>query len=86
MASLVWTLPARQDVDEIYDFIAKSDGRPLIADNFTRELIQKCENYAAAFSAGNQIGTLRPNLGEHLRVFSYKRWVVVFLPIEEGMK
>ncbi|NOY28856.1 MAG: type II toxin-antitoxin system RelE/ParE family toxin [Planctomycetes bacterium] len=86
MASLVWTVPARQDVDDIYDFIANSDGRPLIADNMTREIIQKCETYAEAFSAGNLIGTLRPHLGEHLRVFSYKRWVVVFLPLEDGIE
>ena len=86
MSCLVWTIPARQDIDDIYVYIAHSDGRPLTADIFVSELVLRCESYAEAFAASHLIGTPRSDLGEQIRVFSHKRWVVVFRPIENGIE
>ena len=86
MARLVWAFHAKQDVDGIYDFIAHTDRRPLTADNVVRELALQCESYATAFADGNLIGTLRSDLGEQVRVFTHKRWLVVFRPIQDGIE
>jgi len=86
MASLVWTSPAKQDVDDIYDFIARRDRRPETAEKVVRELVLHCESYAEAFAAGNSIGTLRPSLGENVWVFTHKRWVIGFRPIQDGIE
>ncbi len=86
MASLVWTSPAKRDVDGIYDFIARRDRRPETAEKVVRELVFHCENYAKVFAAGNVIGTLRSDLGENIWVFTHQRWVVVYRSIEGGIE
>ncbi len=86
MPNLAWTATARQDVDEIYDYIGQRDGRPTVADNFVRELEQACDNYAAAFAAGHVLGSARSDLGESYRVVAHKRWVIIFRPIGGGIE
>ncbi len=86
MPTLVWTVTARQDIDDIYDYIGVRDGRPAVADAFVRQLDEVCEDYAAGFAAGHVMGTARSDLGESFRVFTHKRWVVVFRPIDGGIE
>jgi plasmid stabilization system protein ParE len=86
MALLNWSAQARVDVDDIYDFIARQDRRPLTADRAVQSLEKACEGYAEAFAAGSSIGTRRPTLGEGYRIFSHKRWVVVFRPAVDGIE
>ena len=85
MALLEWSAQARIDVDAIYDFIARQD-RPLTADRAVQGLAEACPKYAEAFSAGSSIGTRRPTLGKDYRVFSHKRWVVVFRPADGAIE
>jgi len=77
---------ARQNVDEIYDYIGQRDGRPTVADKFVIELEKVCGNYAAAFAAGHVLGSARSDLGESYRIIAHKRWVIVFRPIEGGIE
>lgn len=86
MATLVWSATARTDVDGIYQYIGEHERRPAAADKFVKYLVADCESYAAAFAAGSVLGTARPTFGESHRVFSHKRWVVVFRPIEDGIE
>ena len=86
MPVLAWSGLARQDVDDIYDYIGERDGRPATADKFARLLLEVCESYAAAFAAGSIIGTARSDLGESYREFTHKRWVIVFRPIQGGIE
>jgi toxin ParE1/3/4 len=86
MPTLAWTAMARQDVDDIYDYIGQQDGRPAVADKFVMQLEETCSQYAAAFAAGHVLGTDRSDLGESYRAIAHKRWVIIFRPIEDGIE
>lgn len=86
MSELLWSDDARRDVDDIYNYIARKNHRPLTADRFVRELDEACRKYAGIYAAGSEIGTPRDDLGDGLRVFTHKRWVVVFGPTSGGIE
>jgi plasmid stabilization system protein ParE len=86
MAKLQLSPQSRQDVDGIYDYIGRRDRRPATADKVVTELMRTCQSYADIFAAGSVVGTARPDLGETYRVFTHKRWVVVFRPIGDGIE
>ena len=86
MSVLDWSFASRQDIDEVYYYIGVRDRRPATADKVIGELRDACHSYADAFAAGSVIGTARSDLGEDFRVFTHKRWVVIFRPIEDGIE
>jgi toxin ParE1/3/4 len=86
MSRLQWSIEGRQDVDEVYHFIGQRDRRPATADAVVGELRDVCQSYADAFAAGSVLGTARADLGESFRVFTHKRWVIVFRPIDDGIE
>jgi toxin ParE1/3/4 len=86
MATLIWSASARDDVDRIYQYIGEHERRPAAADKFVKKLVADGESYAASFSAGSVLGTARPGFGESYRIFSHKRWVIVFRPLVDGIE
>jgi plasmid stabilization system protein ParE len=86
MSDLRWTAESRREVDEVYDFIARRDRRPATADKVVADLILACESLAEIFSSGSIIGTARPDLGDDTRLFTHKRWVIAFRPIDAGIE
>jgi toxin ParE1/3/4 len=86
MSTAEWTEPAEADAEDIYGWIAYRDGRLLTAKKVLRELRKTCDRYSKAFGAGAVLGTARPDLGESFRIFTHKRWVVIFRPIEDGIE
>jgi toxin ParE1/3/4 len=86
MSILRLTPQAQQDIDDIYDYIGRRDRRPATADLVVSELTQECQEYADIFARGSIIGTARHDLGESYRVFTHKRWVVVFRSIPDGIE
>jgi plasmid stabilization system protein ParE len=86
MASAKYTPEARQDLKEIALWIGRTDKRPTVAANVVRDLKRHCDEYGRAFAAGSTIGTPDPRLGPGYRVFSHKRWVVVFRESHGGIE
>jgi plasmid stabilization system protein ParE len=86
MGRLYISPKGNRDFDELFDYIAEKDGRPLTAENVTTELSAACQRYADIIAAGSTIGTARPDLGEDCRVFTHKRWVVVFRALGDGIE
>jgi plasmid stabilization system protein ParE len=86
MSYAPWTAPAEIDVEDIYGWIAIRDGRMQTAKKILREIRQTCDEYGAAFAAGSVLGTARTDLGESFRLFTYKRWVIVFRPTPLGIE
>jgi plasmid stabilization system protein ParE len=86
MPTAHWTHAAEADVEAIYEWIARRDGRRSTAKKNVRELRQQCDEYAEAFAAGSVIGTARPDLGDSHRLFAYKRWVIIFRPMAGGIE
>jgi toxin ParE1/3/4 len=81
MSRVERTLAAEQDLEEIGYYIAKQRC-PATAEKILREIHAKCSLYAGQ----PEMGTLRPDLGEHHRVFHHKRWVVIYRPIQDGIE
>ena len=82
MPQVIRTPTAARDLDEIYDCIAIESARPVAAERLIRDIVDKCELYATH----PKMGTSRPDLGDDFRVFSHKRYVVVYRPMADGIE
>ena len=82
MAKATWTRQANLDLEEIVFYLGVEQDRRRTARKIAREIRDKCEVHAIS----PLLGTARSDLGEGLRVFSHKRWVVVFRPHAEGIE
>lgn len=68
---------AERDLQDIAFRIAFEEQRPLTADRLIDELIGQAERLAD-LSRNTVLGTAAPEIGEGVRLFSYKRWVIIF--------
>jgi toxin ParE1/3/4 len=82
MAHASWLSAAERDLDEILAYIAVGQGRPLIAEQIAHQVREKCDLLANA----PMLGEARPELGPELRLFSYRRWAIVYRPTSSGVK
>jgi plasmid stabilization system protein ParE len=68
---------AERDLQDIAFHIAFTDRRPLTADRIIDELVAQA-NDLARLSPSTALGTAAPEIGPGVRLFSYKRWVILF--------
>ena len=71
------TEAAERDLRDIAFYVAFNDHRPQTADRIIDELITQADNLAR-LSKSSQMGTSCPELGDRVRLFSHKRWVIIF--------
>ena len=72
---------ADADLAEIAEYIGQRNRSPDAARRFLDNLHQKLQLYATQ----PEMGQLRPDLGERVRLFSFGNYVVVYRPIEDGI-
>ncbi len=72
---------AVQDLDAIYDYIGIQNQSPRAAARFLDALEAKFQLYAGQ----PQMGELRPQFGEDVRLFSFHTYVVVYRPVQDGI-
>ncbi|MCE9555059.1 MAG: type II toxin-antitoxin system RelE/ParE family toxin [Planctomycetes bacterium] len=77
-----WTPEAGQDLEDIVSYIALKEGRLSTAESVADEIHEKCETY----SKFPTLGTARPDLGPGYRVFTVKRWVIIFRPVDQQIE
>jgi toxin ParE1/3/4 len=82
MAPAEWTPTAKRELDEIHDFIGIERQCPSAAADLVREVHEKANLYAAQ----PELGTSREDLGEGIRVFSVKPYIVVYQVIQHGIE
>jgi len=82
MAHVVYLPEAREDLFEIWRFIATGSGSPDIADNFIDVVDDTCGIYASQ----PDMGQTRPELASGVRSFPVGKYVVFYLPTEEGIE
>ena len=82
MSRVQRTPAAEKDLDDIFDYIAVVDQRPETAAKLLRDIDEKCRTYAA----NPLMGAPRPELGNHYRSFTHKRYVIIYTPIEGGIE
>ena len=86
MAKALWTREARDDLKAIVLYVGRQHRGPGIAEKIAREIKAKADDYAGHFASGSVVGTHRPELGDDYRVFSHKRWVVIFRSHATGIE
>jgi plasmid stabilization system protein ParE len=69
MSKADWSEPAREDLKEIGRYIGRQQHRPSTAAKIMREI----RNYCDQLAISPYSGTARPDLGDDIRVTSYKR-------------
>ena len=78
------TEAAERDLQSIAFQIALVDRRPATADRIIDELIGQCFKLAEQ-SPVAVLGTAAPELGDGVRLFPYKRWVILFRYETDGV-
>jgi toxin ParE1/3/4 len=82
MPRLIRTPAAEEDLLEIAFYIAVEQNRPQTAERVIEDLIANCGEYAVSPS----IGAAAKTLGKDYRLFHFKRWVVIYRPIDDGIE
>lgn len=82
MAHVTWTPAAERDLEDIAYYIGVTDHRPSTAMRLIDQLVAKCQLYATQPAMGARY----PELGENLRLFRHKRYVVIYKPHEAGIE
>lgn len=84
MLKAIRTAAAEQDLESIGWQIAFGENRPDVARQILQALVQQCDEIAAL--AGNsRLGTAADELGPGVRLFSWRRWVIIFRYSGEGI-
>lgn len=86
MAKAKWTATARDDLTSIGRYIGRSEQRPSVAAKLIREIANQCDEYSEAFARGSVLGSDASYLDVGCRVFSHKRWVIVFESTGSGIE
>jgi plasmid stabilization system protein ParE len=83
MAAALRTTAANDDLRGIALQNGVESGRPAAAERIIDELINCCDRLADMASHA-RLGTRAPQLGEGVRLFSCRRWVIIFRYLDEG--
>ena len=81
MARVLWDREAKEDLRELALFIGTERHSPRAACTLIDSIVAKCDLYGAQ----PHLGETRPDLGPDLRVFRAGNYVVVYLPLEDGI-
>jgi toxin ParE1/3/4 len=82
MPHVVFDADAISDLDGIYDHIGRSLKSPQAADRTIDDIHAACRRYASQPG----MGEARPDLGPDLRIFSVGSYVVIYRPLEDGIR
>lgn len=75
---------AERDLQAIAFQIAFTERRPATADRIIDELIGQCDKLAQLSSTAI-LGSDAPEIGEGVRLFTHKRWVILFRYSPDGV-
>lgn len=78
------TTSAENDLRDIAYQIGVESGRPLTAEKMVDELLDYCD-YLAELSPRSQLGTAAAELGPGVRLFTHRRWVLIFRYVSDGV-
>jgi plasmid stabilization system protein ParE len=84
MSRAVRTVAANDDLRSIAIQIGVASGRPTVADQIIDELIDCCDRLAELASL-SKLRTSAPRLGVDVRLFTHKRWVIIYRYTADGI-
>ncbi|MEI7702353.1 MAG: type II toxin-antitoxin system RelE/ParE family toxin [Planctomycetia bacterium] len=77
---ILYSGPARQDLDEIWDYIAANN--PIAASKFIDKILKACQSYASQ----PRLGEARFDLMPDCRHFSVGQYVIYYRPVKDGIE
>jgi len=77
---ILYSGPARQDHDEIWDYIAANN--PIAASKFIDRILKTCQSYANE----PRLGEARFDLMPDCRHFSVAQYVIYYRPVADGIE
>ncbi|NTJ63472.1 type II toxin-antitoxin system RelE/ParE family toxin [Agrobacterium rhizogenes] len=80
MPRLRYTAAAQDSILDIFVFITRQSASQKLAVQFTGQLRRKCAHLAAL---PGQMGRLRPELGDDMRSFAFRGYVIFFRYIDD---
>ena len=80
MAKLIISPSARQDLTDIFDYIARD--KPIVAANWIDNIEEKCELIAST----PEFGEKRQEYGVEIRSSVVGRYVIFYRPTEDGIE
>ena len=80
MPTLIFAPSARQDLLELFDYIARD--KPVAAANWIDRIEQKCKLLVTT----PEFGELRPEYGTGIRSSIVRRYVIFYRPITDGIE
>ncbi|MCA9039658.1 MAG: type II toxin-antitoxin system RelE/ParE family toxin [Planctomycetaceae bacterium] len=81
MTEVNWLYKATKQLNDLLDYVAIEHDRPTVAEKLIEEIYAKAEQYARQ----PLMGTPRFDLLPDLRFFTHKRYVLFYVPIEDGI-
>lgn len=84
MAHVERTLAAERDFEQIGYRIANEQGQPETARRILQQISDQCDDLARLANEA-KLGTLTPLLGNEVRLYSFKRWVILFRYVDDGV-
>jgi plasmid stabilization system protein ParE len=81
MARAGWSISARTDLKSIVLYIAVKEGQRVVARRIAHEMRERSRFYAE----NPTLGQLYPEIGESIRGFVHKRWLVLYRPEADGI-
>ena len=77
MPAVYFTDAARDDLRTIAFQVGLDSGSVALAERIVDTIADCCEELAA-LSPTSRLGTAAPGLGQDVRLFSFRRWVILF--------
>lgn len=80
MPALIFAPSARQDLLDIFDYIARD--KPIAAANWIDKIEEKC----ALIATMPGLGEKRPEYGQYIRSSIVGRYVIFYRPVDDGIE
>lgn len=82
MARVLWTPVAQSELEDILFYIRVADGRPMTARRIGEQLVAEIDRYAATPNIGSQY----PVAPEGWLYLKFKRWLIFYQCISDGIE
>jgi toxin ParE1/3/4 len=82
MAAVTWTPAAEEDLERVFEYIAREKESLRAAATVIREIVAKADHY----SANPMVAALRPEFGPAIRSFYVHRYVIIYRPVDQGVE
>jgi toxin ParE1/3/4 len=82
MARVVWTPVAESDLDDILFYISLVDRRPATGERIYYDIRDRVVEHATKQLAGHR----HPHAPEGWLYLKYKRWLIFYQPLEDGIE